>query len=63
MQLWDIISDQDAVDLARTVDDAEKASRMLVEYALKNDNMISRDNVTVMVIRFTNTTLVDHSKD
>ncbi|KAJ3937482.1 MAG: phosphatase 2C-like domain-containing protein [Lentinula lateritia] len=61
--LWDIISDQDAVDLARTVDDAEKASRMLVEYALKNDNMISRDNVTVMVIRFTNTTLVDHSKD
>lgn len=52
LQLWDVITDQDAVDLIRDVDDAEKASQMLVDFALKNDNMISRDNVTVMIIRF-----------
>ncbi|KAE9411513.1 protein serine/threonine phosphatase 2C [Gymnopus androsaceus JB14] len=50
--LWDVITDQDAVDLIRNVHDAEKASKMLVDFALKNDNLISRDNVTVMIIRF-----------
>ncbi|KIK67431.1 hypothetical protein GYMLUDRAFT_37554 [Collybiopsis luxurians FD-317 M1] len=48
--LWDVITDQEAVDLVRHVEDAEKASRLLVDYALQK---ISRDNVTVMVIRFT----------
>ncbi|KAJ4002033.1 phosphatase 2C-like domain-containing protein [Lentinula boryana] len=60
--LWDVISDQDAVDLVRDIGDAEKASQMLVNYALKNDNMISRDNVTVMVIRFTNSSPSNHLK-
>ncbi|KAF9060650.1 protein serine/threonine phosphatase 2C [Rhodocollybia butyracea] len=50
--LWDVVTDQEAIDLVRNVDDPERASEILVNYALKNDNMISRDNVTVMVIRF-----------
>ncbi|KAJ3777808.1 protein serine/threonine phosphatase 2C [Lentinula raphanica] len=60
--LWDVMSDQEAVDLVRNIDDAEEASRTLVNYALKNDSMISRDNVTVMVIRFTNSSPSSHMK-
>ncbi|THV05055.1 protein serine/threonine phosphatase 2C [Dendrothele bispora CBS 962.96] len=50
--LWDVISDQEAVDLIRNIPNAQKASEKLVEYALKNDRQKTQDNVTVMVIRF-----------
>lgn len=42
------MSDQDAVDLIKEVHDAQEASRMLVDQALKE----STDNITALVIRF-----------
>lgn len=42
------MTDQDAVDLIRDVHDAQDASRMLVDQALKE----STDNITALVIRF-----------
>lgn len=41
--------DQDAVDLVRSVMDAQEASAMLVKHALDKD---SADNVSCMVVRF-----------
>ena len=51
-QLWDVCSDQDAVDLVKDVMDPQVASEKLLEYALQNFSM---DNLSVMVVRFTNT--------
>ncbi|KAF5348685.1 hypothetical protein D9758_006843 [Tetrapyrgos nigripes] len=50
--LWDVMTDQEAVDLIRDIPNAQKASETLVNYALKNERQQSQDNVTVMVIRF-----------
>jgi len=47
--LWDVISDQNAVELVRDVDDAQTASQMLLEYAKSQH---TTDNVTVLVVRF-----------
>ncbi|KAF9038302.1 protein serine/threonine phosphatase 2C [Hymenopellis radicata] len=47
--LWDVLSDQEAVDLVRNVDDAQKASELLVKHALEKG---STDNCTVLVVRF-----------
>ncbi|ODV60744.1 PP2C family serine/threonine-protein phosphatase [Ascoidea rubescens DSM 1968] len=47
--LWDIIKDQDAVDLIRNEANPQVASRVLCDHAIKN---LSMDNVTVMIIRF-----------
>lgn len=47
-QLWDVCEDQDAVDLVRGFDDAQDASKMLLDHALGN---YSTDNLSVMVIR------------
>ena len=47
-QVWDVITDQEAVDQVRDEPDAQKASKKLVEEALKE----STDNITVLVIRF-----------
>ena len=41
-------TDQQAVDLIREIQDAQQASHVLVEHALKE----STDNITVVVIRF-----------
>ncbi|TDL22595.1 protein serine/threonine phosphatase 2C [Rickenella mellea] len=46
--LWDIATDQQAVDLVRDIHDAQVASRTLVDFALKE----STDNITVVVVRF-----------
>ncbi|KAJ1971906.1 phosphatase 2C, partial [Dimargaris verticillata] len=46
--LWDVCSDQKAVDLIRSIDDPQQASETLTKYALDN---FSRDNITVMVVR------------
>ena len=48
-QLWDVCSDQEAVDLIRGVQDPQTASKMLVEHALAR---FSTDNLSVMVVRF-----------
>ncbi|KAF7376149.1 Phosphatase 2C like protein [Mycena sanguinolenta] len=50
--LWDVTSDQAAVDLIRDVEDAQVASQMLLKDALANH---TSDNVTVLVVRFKNT--------
>jgi protein phosphatase PTC1 len=46
--LWDVCDDQAAVDLVKDVQDPQKASEILLKYALEN---FSSDNLTVMVIR------------
>lgn len=47
--LWDVTSDQEAVDIVRAIDDAQDAARALLKHALAN---FSTDNTSVMVIRF-----------
>ncbi|EXJ78885.1 protein phosphatase [Capronia coronata CBS 617.96] len=47
--LWDVCSDQEAVDLIRNERDPQVASKMLVDYALAR---FSTDNLSVMVVRF-----------
>ncbi|RHZ68057.1 hypothetical protein CDV55_105654 [Aspergillus turcosus] len=49
--LWDVCSDQEAVDLIRNIQDAQEASKMLVDHALAR---FSTDNLSCMVIRFDN---------
>ncbi|KAL1998349.1 hypothetical protein VTN02DRAFT_6356 [Thermoascus thermophilus] len=47
--LWDVCSDQEAVDLIRHIPDAQEASKVLVDHALAR---FSTDNLSCMVIRF-----------
>lgn len=46
--LWDVCTDQQAVDLIREVPNERLASKILVDHALKE---YSTDNLTVMVVR------------
>ncbi|KAG5715926.1 Phosphatase 2C like protein [Termitomyces sp. T112] len=46
--LWDVVEDQEAIDLIRNVQDPQVASKMLLDLALKND---THDNVTALVVR------------
>lgn len=46
--IWDVCTDQEAVDLVRNIMDPKKASQTLVKYAIDN---FSSDNITCMVIR------------
>lgn len=46
--LWDVCTDQQAVNLVREVQDEKLASKMLVDHALRE---YSTDNLTVMVVR------------
>ncbi|WEW61123.1 mgpp2cl-1, protein phosphatase 2C-like protein 1 [Emydomyces testavorans] len=47
--LWDVCSDQEAVDLVRDTDDPQEASKILVDHALSR---FSTDNLSCMVVRF-----------
>ncbi|TKA41381.1 hypothetical protein B0A54_06283 [Friedmanniomyces endolithicus] len=49
LALWDVCSDQEAVDLIRITQDPQYASRQLVEHALAR---FSTDNLSCMVVRF-----------
>jgi protein phosphatase PTC1 len=49
LQLWDVASDQKAVDLVRDTQDCDEAAKILMEFAL---NEGTRDNVTVVFVRF-----------
>lgn len=49
VQLWDVTEDQDAVDLIRSTEDPQDASKRLLDHAMGN---YSTDNLSVMVIRF-----------
>ena len=48
-QLWDVVNDQGAVDLVRSISDPREAAEELLEHAYRN---YSTDNVTVLVVRF-----------
>jgi protein phosphatase PTC1 len=58
-QLWDVCSDQEAVDLIRQVNDPQEASKMLVDYALAR---FSTDNLSVMIVRFDSQKLQSNTK-
>ncbi|POR37618.1 Protein phosphatase 2C [Tolypocladium paradoxum] len=47
--LWDVCSDQDAVDLVRNNQDPIAASKLLVDHALSR---FSTDNLSCMIVRF-----------
>ncbi|KAG0043867.1 Protein phosphatase 2C 1 [Gryganskiella cystojenkinii] len=46
--LWDVCSDQEAVELVQEVTDPTKASQLLLDHALQK---FSTDNISVMVVR------------
>jgi len=52
--LWDVCSDQEAVDLVRGLHDPQEASKKLVDHALAR---FSTDNLSCMVVRFDNKAL------
>ncbi|KAJ6625643.1 phosphatase 2C-like domain-containing protein [Mycena sp. CBHHK59/15] len=56
--LWDVTSDQAAIDLIRKTGDAQMASQKLLKHALSNH---TSDNVTVLVVRFKNVMPTLHS--
>ncbi|RMZ70385.1 phosphatase 2c [Pyrenophora seminiperda CCB06] len=58
--LWDVCSDQEAVDLVRQVHDPQEASKKLVDYALAR---FSTDNLSCMVVRFDNKALRQRKND
>lgn len=58
-QLWDVCSDQEAVDLVRNIEDPQAASKKLVDYALAR---FSTDNLSVMVVRFDSQKLQQNTK-
>ncbi|KAF2462193.1 phosphatase 2C-like domain-containing protein [Lineolata rhizophorae] len=49
--LWDVCSDQEAVDLVRNTQDPQAASKQLVDHALAR---FSTDNLSCMIVRFDN---------
>lgn len=53
-QLWDVCSDQEAVDLVRQELDPVTASKQLVEYALAR---FSTDNLSCMIVRLHKTAI------
>lgn len=62
MQIWDVCSDQEAVDLIRDIKDPVSASKLLVDHALQR---FSTDNLSCMVVRLEKEALVQtqNSKD
>jgi len=58
--LWDVCSDQEAVELIRDTKDPLEASKQLVEHALSR---LSTDNVPCMVVRFDNDDLQARQDD
>ncbi|KAF1814863.1 PP2C-domain-containing protein [Eremomyces bilateralis CBS 781.70] len=57
--LWDVCSDQEAVDLVRNIQDAQDASKRLVDFALSR---FSTDNLSCMIVRFDNKALLEQMR-
>ena len=57
MQLWDVCSDQEAVDLVRHTSNPQEASKLLVDHALSR---FSTDNLSCMIVRFDTKALQQH---
>ncbi|KAK8076308.1 hypothetical protein PG994_003580 [Apiospora phragmitis] len=58
--LWDVCSDQEAVDLVRESSDPSSAAKQLVDHALAR---FSTDNLSCMVVRFDKAALLENQKD
>ncbi|KAI5924987.1 phosphatase 2C-like domain-containing protein [Camillea tinctor] len=60
--LWDVCSDQEAVDLVRNIENPSDASKLLVNHALSH---FSTDNLSCMIVRFDKAALQNyqHNKD
>ncbi|KAI0481887.1 protein serine/threonine phosphatase 2C [Xylaria cf. heliscus] len=56
--LWDVCSDQEAVDLIRDKTDAVVASKLLVDHALAR---FSTDNLSCMIVRFDKAAMLDQN--
>jgi protein phosphatase PTC1 len=57
LQLWDVCSDQEAIDLVRKVEDPGAASKLLVDHALSR---FSTDNLSCMVVRLDKQALMEN---
>ncbi|KAL2156316.1 hypothetical protein VTH82DRAFT_1061 [Thermothelomyces myriococcoides] len=58
--LWDVCSDQDAVDLVRDIQDPVAAAKLLVDHALSR---FSTDNLSCMIIRLDKEALLEHQNN
>lgn len=58
--MWDVCSDQEAVDLVRNIEDPSQAAKLLVDHALTR---FSTDNLSCMVVRFDKVALLETQKD
>ncbi|KAK3302315.1 phosphatase 2C-like domain-containing protein [Chaetomium strumarium] len=58
--LWDVCSDQDAVDLVRNVQDPVAAAKLLVDHALSR---FSTDNLSCMIVRFDKQALIENQNN
>ncbi|KQJ85043.1 probable protein phosphatase 2C 45 isoform X1 [Brachypodium distachyon] len=47
--LWDVVSNEEAVDMTRSIQDPEEAAKRLLQEAYKRE---SSDNITCVVVRF-----------
>ncbi|KAK3938344.1 phosphatase 2C-like domain-containing protein [Diplogelasinospora grovesii] len=58
--LWDVCTDQEAVDLVRNVHEPVSAAKLLVDHALSR---FSTDNLSCMIIRFDKQALLDNQNN
>jgi protein phosphatase PTC1 len=58
--LWDVCSDQEAVDLVRNTQDPTVGAKALVDHAL---GRFSTDNLSCMIVRLNKSALITTSKD
>ncbi|KAK4186832.1 protein phosphatase 2C 1 [Podospora australis] len=58
--LWDVASDQEAVDLVRDVQEPAAAAKILVDHALAR---FSTDNLSCMIVRFDKQALLEHQNN
>jgi len=56
-QLWDVCSDQEAVELVRHIEDPVAAAKLLVDHALAR---FSTDNLSCMIVRFDQKAILEH---
>lgn len=48
-QVWDVLSDQEAVDLVKDIQDPQEAATLLLKTSLSKNSM---DNISCMMVRF-----------
>lgn len=58
--LWDVCSDQEAVDLVRNVQEPVSAAKLLVDHALSR---FSTDNLSCMLVRFNKDALLENQNN